>query len=146
MMLSTSNLNDSLISKGLQNSRGEGALCPSVSNCTLDSRSVGENVTVSCQVKRVVSTTLNEHQVAHVLYLLSPGRSCSEGSFGLLILGVLLLAAGSLALLIVNVGLLLALLKGKHLRRLFIAIAIFMLLHLMRHLSVHLRGFIGIIV
>ena len=44
----------------------------------LYSRAVGEHISVTGQVKRMVSATLHEHQVSHVVVLLSAGWSTTE--------------------------------------------------------------------
>jgi hypothetical protein len=153
-MLTTGYLNDSLVSKRFEYGGCELSSGSTVSTCALDPRAVGEHVSVSGQVQRVIPPALHKHQVTHVvillllLNLLSP-RGCSILKSILLFLMRVLVPVSSptvttrlVALLvpILGVGRLVPVLKGEHLARLLIVKHVLVVLQLMRHLSEHLRG------
>jgi hypothetical protein len=69
-MFTTSNLDDSLVSKWLEYGWCELSLSSTVTNGALSTRTVREDIAVSSEMQRVISAALNEHQVAHVVVLL----------------------------------------------------------------------------
>jgi hypothetical protein len=69
-MLSASDLDDSFVPKGLQNSGTESTSGSTMSYCALNPRAIGEDITVSSQMQGVISATLDKHEMAHIFMLL----------------------------------------------------------------------------
>jgi hypothetical protein len=67
MRLSARDLDNPLVSQGLQDSGSEHFLGPAVSRCAEGARSVAKDVSISRQVQRVLPTARDLLQVAHLL-------------------------------------------------------------------------------
>jgi hypothetical protein len=128
VMLTAGNLDDSLVSKWLEDGRSELGPCTSVAGSTGNAWTVGENITVTAQMEGVVTATLDEHQVAHIVVKLlllnllgARGGSVLERYLLLLLLVRVLVAAWLVTLLVIlRLGMVLTILKGEHLWRLLI--------------------------
>jgi hypothetical protein len=105
--LSASNLSDSFVSQRLQNLRSESLFGPSVSDRAIQAWAIGEYVAISGHVEGVVLARHHVLQVTHVVLLLDSRWS------------VVL----SLSLVVLSLSLV-VLLKGEHLRWLFIVVVL----------------------
>jgi hypothetical protein len=142
MMLTTSNLNDSLVPQRFQNCGREGTFSSTMPNGTLDTGAIREDITISGQVKWVIPATLHEHEVSHVLVLLGARGGSHEGRLfvSVYLLLLLLVTAWTLGLLIFDWVLherLLPFFESEHLWWLIIVEHVLMFFNLVRDLSVH---------
>ena len=98
--LSTSDLNDALVTQGFQNHGLLSFAGASVSSNAVLSKPVAENITITGQVEGVFLTATDLLQTAHVVSLLSVGEATLQVgacvALGLLLLPRLLLFLGSL--------------------------------------------------